>query len=302
MTKPPEPVVTGELKPCPFCGTTNLRIIEVAPVVSNYRRVSHDPGKAGFGCFVSGPIRVGEAEAVAAWNTRTANALPGDVGMLEALEAAYMQGAMDVHAHWLVNPGDAPRGDPEFGEAASDYAAAALDPFDSSARAALTSSALSGEQCRRCGHGNPSWSAPSPLWNAVIRGGSIDGEPTFDDMVCASCFTELAEQQGIASGWTVKADKINVPLETTTPSGRVWDDDKGLWVSALSGDAGEGRVSEALGFGTGNCASLNLQGALDDLQGRYQVADGGVIARTIKRVIGQIEAVRAALPSHQGSR
>ena len=62
-----------------------------------------------------------------------------------------------------------------------------------------------------------------------------------------------------------------------------------------------GDVGTALGFGTGDCASLNLQGALDDLQGRYQVADGGVIARTIKCVIGQIEAVRAALPSHKGA-
>lgn len=74
-----------------------------------------------------------------------------------------------------------------------------------------------------------------------------------------------------------------------------------IFPSACPGDAGEGAVSEALGFGTGNCASLNLQGALDDLQGRYQVADGGVIARTIKRVIRQIEAARAALPPHQGA-
>ena len=50
----------------------------------------------------------------------------------EALEAAYIQGATDVHKHWTENPGEAPRGDPEFGEAASDYAEAALDPFDSS--------------------------------------------------------------------------------------------------------------------------------------------------------------------------
>lgn len=59
-------------------------------------------------------------------------------GLREALRAAYLQGALDVHGHWLENPGEAPRGDPEFGEAASDYAAAALDPFDSSALAALS--------------------------------------------------------------------------------------------------------------------------------------------------------------------
>lgn len=103
-------------------------------------------------------------------------------------------------------------------------------------RAALAPSAQSPEHCQKCGHSNPSWSAPSPLWNAVIRGGSIDGEPKFDDMVCAACFMELAEQQGIASDWSVKARNVAVPLETTTPSGRVWDDGKGLWVSALSRD------------------------------------------------------------------
>jgi hypothetical protein len=87
-----------------------------------------------------------------------------------------------------------------------------------------------GERCQKCGHGNPSWSAPSPLWNAVIRGGSIDGEPLFGDMVCASCFMELAEQAGIASNWRVDAQRVNVPLETTTPTGREWDADQWLWM------------------------------------------------------------------------
>ena len=49
----------------------------------------------------------------------------------DALTAAYEKGASDVHTHWQENPGEAPRGDPEFGEAASDYAAAAMDPFSS---------------------------------------------------------------------------------------------------------------------------------------------------------------------------
>lgn len=87
-----------------------------------------------------------------------------------------------------------------------------------------------GERCQKCGRGNPSWSTPSPLWNAVIRGGSIDGEPLFGDMVCASCFMEMAEQAGIASNWRVDAQRVNVPLETTTPTGRVWDAGQWLWV------------------------------------------------------------------------
>jgi hypothetical protein len=101
-----------------------------------------------------------------------------------------------------------------------------------------------GERCQKCGHSNLSWSAPSPLWNAVMRGGSIDGEPLFNDMVCASCFMELAEQVGIAWNWRVDAQQVNVPLETTTPSGRVWDAGRWLWVhpsKASPAQEGEGR-------------------------------------------------------------
>lgn len=88
------------------------------------------------------------------------------------------------------------------------------------------------EQCRRCGHANPSWFAPSPLWNAVMRGGSINGEPEFSDMVCAACFIELANDRDIAHGFRVTAEVVNVELETTTPSGRVWDSERFLWVAA----------------------------------------------------------------------
>jgi len=58
------------------------------------------------------------------------------------------------------------------------------------------------------------------------------------------------------------------------------------------------RLREALGFSddwTTDDASLNLQGALDDLQGRFDPKDGGVCARTISRVIGQLERARQAL-------
>ena len=92
-----------------------------------------------------------------------------------------------------------------------------------------------GEDCKRCGRGNVVWFAPSPLWNAVMRGGSIDGEPEFSDLVCASCFMQLAEEQGIATRFRVFAEEVNVELETTTPSGRVWDDERWLWVEPSSG-------------------------------------------------------------------
>lgn len=62
----------------------------------------------------------------------------------EALAEAYRKGATDVHNYWVNNPGEPPRGDPEFGESASDYAAAALDIFDSAA--ALRAAALNARQ------------------------------------------------------------------------------------------------------------------------------------------------------------
>jgi len=86
------------------------------------------------------------------------------------------------------------------------------------------------EQCQRCGGDNPAWSAPSPLWNAVMRGGSINGEPLFSDMVCATCFMILAEERGIAFLWRVQAQDVRTELETVTPSGRVWNDQEWLWM------------------------------------------------------------------------
>lgn len=89
---------------------------------------------------------------------------------------------------------------------------------------------MSGEDCRRCGANNPAWSAPSPLWNLVMRGNDINGSSRFGDMVCARCFMELAEEMGAASLWRVYPERVAQELVTTTPSGRVWDPDQWLWV------------------------------------------------------------------------
>lgn len=93
------------------------------------------------------------------------------------------------------------------------------------------SAGVEAEICKRCGHQNAVWSAPSPLWNAVMRGGCINGEPIFGDMVCAACFMVLAGEHGVASAFRVTAISVDGPLQTTTPSGRVWDDDAWLWDS-----------------------------------------------------------------------
>lgn len=60
--------------------------------------------------------------------------------------------------------------------------------------------------------------------------GSIDGEELFDGIVCPTCFTLLATVKGVADTWYLVADEVLVPLETVTPSGRVWSDELRLWV------------------------------------------------------------------------
>lgn len=83
--------------------------------------------------------------------------------------------------------------------------------------------------CGRCGGPNIVWCAPSPLWNAVMRGGTINGIEEYS-IVCPTCFAVLAEERGIAQTWVLRAQDVLVELETVTPSGRVWDDDKLLWM------------------------------------------------------------------------
>lgn len=85
------------------------------------------------------------------------------------------------------------------------------------------------ETCRRCGGANVIWCAPSPLWNAVMRGGSIDGPWEFNELICPACFITLAEERGIAGEFVVDARVVSVELETVTPSGRVWDAEAMLW-------------------------------------------------------------------------
>jgi hypothetical protein len=88
------------------------------------------------------------------------------------------------------------------------------------------------ETCRRCGGPNVGWFAPSPLWNAVMRGGSINGPQEFGELICPTCFCVLAEERGIASVWRLHAQAVHVELETTTPSGRIWDATVDLWRDA----------------------------------------------------------------------
>lgn len=83
--------------------------------------------------------------------------------------------------------------------------------------------------CARCGGPNIVWTAPSPLWNEVMRSGSINGDELHDGVVCPICFAQLAEAAGVAEIWRLNAERVHVPLETITPSGRVWDETTWLW-------------------------------------------------------------------------
>lgn len=79
--------------------------------------------------------------------------------------------------------------------------------------------------CQRCHGPNVVWSAPSPLWNQVMRGGSINGDESPYSIVCPTCFAILALEQGVAAVWRLSAERVYVPLETVTPSGRVWNEE-----------------------------------------------------------------------------
>lgn len=79
--------------------------------------------------------------------------------------------------------------------------------------------------CHRCGGPNIPWSAPSPLWNQVMRGGDINGGPEpHNGIVCPTCFAVMAQELGIARLWRLSAQRVDVPLQTVTPSGRVWNE------------------------------------------------------------------------------
>lgn len=85
-------------------------------------------------------------------------------------------------------------------------------------------------RCRRCSGVNVPWTAPSPLWNMVMRGGSINGAEIHGGIVCLACFAELAEERHIGDLWRLDATRVNVELETVTPSGRHWDPDTWMWL------------------------------------------------------------------------
>lgn len=93
--------------------------------------------------------------------------------------------------------------------------------------------------CNRCHGPNITWSAPSPLWNEVMRGGDINGPWQYGELICPICFARFAEAAGIADLWRFDAARVNVPLTTVTPSGRTWNAETWLWEDAADGTQAE---------------------------------------------------------------
>jgi hypothetical protein len=74
----------------------------------------------------------------------------------------------------------------------------------------------------------PVWSAESPLWNEVVRGGDINAADEYP-FLCPRCFCRLAEDKGIADKFRLTAPRPLVELKKVTTSGRVWNQDIFLW-------------------------------------------------------------------------
>ena len=93
------------------------------------------------------------------------------------------------------------------------------------------------EWCRRCGGANVIWAAASPLWNYVMRGNDITQAGRFGDLVCMPCFIALAVEAGLpAHGWRLTLAPEPDGLVYETPSGRVWDPERFLWVEPAEAD------------------------------------------------------------------
>jgi len=82
-------------------------------------------------------------------------------------------------------------------------------------------------RCGRCGGPNRPWSAPSPLWNLVMRGGTISGTEPYDGIICPTCFMILAGDT--AELWRLDAQRVRGVMETSLPDGRTWDAKEWLW-------------------------------------------------------------------------
>lgn len=126
MTQTDNDALVRELLPCPFCGSDELSHGWSSPGYDG------SPSTGNVECHNCNALIYsagGESSAITAWNTRsTPQPKPldppaQDEVVLDALRDAYWAGALAVHNAWVNDLG---QNDPDFGEAASDYAQAAI--------------------------------------------------------------------------------------------------------------------------------------------------------------------------------
>lgn len=84
--------------------------------------------------------------------------------------------------------------------------------------------------CHRCNGPNFVWVAPSPLWNKVMRDDDINSKEKYNGIVCPTCFAVLCLEQGVAESFRFYPTVLNKSLKFVTPSGRIWDSKKWMWV------------------------------------------------------------------------
>lgn len=83
------------------------------------------------------------------------------------------------------------------------------------------------DYCHRCHGPLPSWHAPSPLWNMVMR---TEGSDIYNGIVCPNCFGVLAREKGITDYLCVTTHNAEVALPSVSEGGRLWDPDRCMWV------------------------------------------------------------------------
>lgn len=187
------------------------------------------------------------ANSVVAQATATTPSPEGlqEPALREALQAAYEAGAMDVHQYWQNNPGEAPRGDPEFEEAAKDCASDLLAslptppvPHDHGLRDAFEAGFSAGVDYLGVPSGDnmsEAWAKYStlPQQAATDEGEGLEQAKSEGmDEAATFCIETLAKALGVddyeqADGSETWDGDVAGTIYNVLKAGRVYDDEDG---------------------------------------------------------------------------
>lgn len=143
--------------------------------------------------------------------------------------------------------------------------------------------------CARCMGPNIVWTAPSPLWNEVMRGGDINGDERHAGIVCPTCFAVLAEKAGVADRWRLWPEMVHRPLQTITPSGRVWNPLTWQWDDNLCVD-GHDSMGEAM-----RCTKTHFPIPIEAAAAAQDLLSGNPIARAdARQLLAQLTGLSAS--------